>query len=100
MAQGKTYNKSPRKINHKAPKSKTSKTYQAPSEKNAFSKKKDFAPKGSKFFPFREDLFLEESKYYFDLVTSLESVYITFKTNWFHFVIRLFISLLTLFTFR
>ena len=34
-------------------------SYQAPSEKGIYSERKEFAPKGSKFFPFRVDTFAE-----------------------------------------
>ena len=43
-------------------------------EIRVYPKKKEFAPKGSKFLPFRVDPFSEESHYNFDRVVSPENV--------------------------
>ena len=47
---------------------------QAPSEKGVYSKRKEFAPKGSKFFPFRVDPFSERRENNFEIVVTLERV--------------------------
>ena len=44
--------------------------------KRVHSNRKEFAPKGSKLFPFRVDSFSEGSKENFDTVISLENVLI------------------------
>ena len=48
--------------------------HQYPSEKGATLKRKNLLPKGSKFFPFREDPFPEGSKINFHRIVSLENV--------------------------
>ena len=48
---------------------------QNPFRKGVYPKRKEFAPKGSKFFPFRKDPFLEGSQTILTKVASLESVF-------------------------
>ena len=47
--------------------------------KGVYSRRKEFAPKGSKFFPCRVDSFQKGGKSIFDMVTSPESVSIPVK---------------------
>ena len=47
--------------------------------KEVYAKRKEFAPKGSKFFPFRVDPFLERRKKQSDRVATPESVSIRLK---------------------
>ena len=47
--------------------------YQDPSEKGVYSKRKESAPKGSRFFPLREEHFSEGKQNNFERVIPLES---------------------------
>ena len=56
-----------------------------PFSKGAYSKRKEFAPIGSKFFPFRVDHFFKKCQNNFDRVASLE-IFVTTPlkcVNWF-----------------
>ena len=55
-------------------------TYKHLLKKRAYSKSKDFAPEGSKFFPFRVGPFSGQK--HFDRVASAESVSIPFQVRW------------------
>ena len=50
-----------------------------PSQKEVYSKRKEFAPRGSKFFPFRVDPFEDGDRIHFDRTASPESVSILLK---------------------
>ena len=58
--------------------------------KGVCSKRKEFAPMGSKFFPFRADPFYETTKHFYRVVF-LETVSIPYKINWDCFVDSLFV---------
>ena len=64
--------------------------HKAPS-KSVFSKRKEFAPKGSKFFPFRADSFSEGKQCNFERVVLLESVSVPRKRprilQWLQFIL-------------
>ena len=55
--------------------------YSNPLLKGVYSKRKEFAPKGSKFFPFRVDLISEGRKNTFDRFIFLEGVSVPFNNE-------------------
>ena len=57
----------------------------SPSSDGVCSKRKEFAPHGRKFFPFRVDPFSEGRRYNSDQVVSLESVSSSFKVSMVHY---------------